>query len=66
MIGAISHVDGMKERIAAQIRVEKGGGIGYSRRHLAGNPAWFRIVVTATRQSGTGTFGHPAATFTDR
>lgn len=31
MIGVISHVEGLKERIAAQIRVDKGGGIGYSR-----------------------------------
>ena len=31
MIGVISHVEGMKERIAAQIRVEKGGGVGHSR-----------------------------------
>ena len=31
MIGVISHVEGMKERISAQIRVEKGGGVGYSR-----------------------------------
>jgi exonuclease SbcC len=31
MIGVISHVEGMKERIPAQIRVEKGGGVGYSR-----------------------------------
>jgi exonuclease SbcC len=31
MIGVISHVEGMKERIAAQIRVDKGGGIGHSR-----------------------------------
>ncbi|MBN3724550.1 AAA family ATPase [Burkholderia sp. Ac-20379] len=31
MIGVISHVDGLKERIATQIRVEKGGGIGHSR-----------------------------------
>lgn len=30
MIGVISHVEGMKERIAAQIKVEKGGGVGYS------------------------------------
>ena len=30
MIGVISHVEGMKERIPAQIRVEKGGGVGYS------------------------------------
>ena len=31
MIGIISHVEALKERITAQIRVEKGGGIGYSR-----------------------------------
>ena len=31
MIGVISHVEAMKERILAQIRVEKGGGIGHSR-----------------------------------
>jgi DNA repair protein SbcC/Rad50 len=31
MIGVISHVEAMKERIPAQIRVEKGGGVGYSR-----------------------------------
>jgi exonuclease SbcC len=31
MIGVISHVDGLKERIATQIKVEKGGGIGHSR-----------------------------------
>lgn len=31
MIGIISHVQAMKERIPAQIRVEKGGGIGHSR-----------------------------------
>lgn len=31
MIGVISHVEGLKERIATQIRVEKGGGIGHSR-----------------------------------
>ncbi len=31
MIGIISHVEALKERIAAQIRVEKGGGIGHSR-----------------------------------
>lgn len=35
MIGVISHVEGMKERIPAQIRVEKGGGVGYSRLCLA-------------------------------
>ncbi|RYF22439.1 MAG: chromosome segregation protein SMC, partial [Comamonadaceae bacterium] len=31
MIGIISHVEALKERIPAQIRVEKGGGVGYSR-----------------------------------
>ena len=31
MIGIISHVEALKERIPAQIRVEKGGGIGHSR-----------------------------------
>lgn len=31
MIGVISHVEGLKERITAQIRVDKGGGIGHSR-----------------------------------
>jgi len=31
MIGIISHVEGMKERIPAQIRVAKGSGVGYSR-----------------------------------
>lgn len=31
MIGVISHVEGLKERIAAQIRVDKGVGIGHSR-----------------------------------
>jgi len=36
MIGVISHVEGMKERIPAQIRVEKGGGVGYSRLCLTG------------------------------
>jgi len=36
MIGVISHVEGMKERIPAQIRVEKSGGVGYSRLCLAG------------------------------
>jgi len=30
MIGVISHVEGLKERIAAQIVVEKGSGIGHS------------------------------------
>jgi len=34
MIGVISHVEGMKERIPAQIRVEKGGGVGYSQLSL--------------------------------
>ena len=31
MIGIISHVEALKERIPAQIRVEKGAGVGYSR-----------------------------------
>jgi exonuclease SbcC len=31
MIGIISHVEALKERIPAQIRVVKGGGIGHSR-----------------------------------
>ena len=31
MIGVISHVEGLKDRIPAQIRVEKGGGVGHSR-----------------------------------
>lgn len=31
MIGMISDVEALKERIPAQIRVEKGGGVGYSR-----------------------------------
>ena len=31
MIGIISHVEALKERIPAQIRVDKGGGIGHSR-----------------------------------
>lgn len=31
MIGIISHVEALKERIAAQIRVEKCAGVGYSR-----------------------------------
>jgi DNA repair protein SbcC/Rad50 len=31
MIGVISHVESLKERISAQIKVEKGGGIGHSR-----------------------------------
>ncbi len=31
MIGIISHVEALKERIPAQIRVEKGGGVGHSR-----------------------------------
>lgn len=34
MIGVISHVDGMKDRIPAQIRVEKGGGVGYSQLRI--------------------------------
>ncbi|MBY0410112.1 MAG: chromosome segregation protein SMC, partial [Burkholderiaceae bacterium] len=31
MIGIISHVEALKERITAQIKVEKGGGVGHSR-----------------------------------
>jgi exonuclease SbcC len=31
MIGVISHVEALKERIATQIRIEKGGGVGHSR-----------------------------------
>jgi exonuclease SbcC len=31
MIGIISHVEGLKERIAAQIKVDKGGSVGHSR-----------------------------------
>ena len=34
MIGVISHVEGLKERIPAQIKVDKGGGIGHSRISL--------------------------------
>lgn len=30
MVGVISHVEGLKERIPTQIRVEKGAGVGYS------------------------------------
>ena len=39
MIGVISHVDGMKERIAAQICVSKGGGVGHSRLEVPGSSA---------------------------
>ena len=41
MIGVISHVEGMKERIAVQIRVSKGAGVGVSRLELVpgGQPA---------------------------
>jgi exonuclease SbcC len=34
MIGIISHVEGLKERIPAQIRVDKGGGIGHSQLRI--------------------------------
>lgn len=34
MIGVISHVDAMKERIPVQIKVRKGNGLGYSRLEL--------------------------------
>lgn len=30
MIGVISHVDALKERIPVQLRVKKGVGLGYS------------------------------------
>ena len=36
MIGIISHVEGLKERIPAQIRVDKGGGVGHSRVQISG------------------------------
>ena len=36
MIGVISHVDSLKERIPTQIRVDKGGGIGHSRLSVVG------------------------------
>lgn len=35
MVGIISHVEGLKERIATQIRVEKGGGVGHSRLSIS-------------------------------
>ncbi|WP_371325348.1 AAA family ATPase [Dechloromonas sp. ZY10] len=35
-IGVISHVEALKERIPAQIRVDKGGGVGHSRLSIAG------------------------------
>ena len=31
MVGIISHVEGLKERISTQIRVEKSAGVGYSK-----------------------------------
>lgn len=34
MIGIISHVEALKERIPTQIHVEKGGGVGYSRLRI--------------------------------
>jgi DNA repair protein SbcC/Rad50 len=36
MIGVISHVEALKDRIATQIRIEKGGGIGHSRLVVSG------------------------------
>lgn len=36
MIGVISHVEALKERIATQIRIEKGGGVGHSRLVVMG------------------------------
>lgn len=36
MIGVISHVESLKERIPAQIRVDKGGGIGHSKLSVVG------------------------------
>ena len=35
MIGVISHVEALKDRIATQIRIEKGGGVGHSRLVLS-------------------------------
>ncbi len=35
MIGVISHVEALKDRISVQIRVEKGGGVGHSRLVVA-------------------------------
>ena len=40
-IGIISHVESLKERIPAQIRVDKGGGVGHSR------------LTVLTRRTGT-------------
>lgn len=37
MIGVISHVESLKERIPAQIRVDKGGGVGHSRLSVVGS-----------------------------
>lgn len=36
MIGVISHIEGMKERIGVQIQVRKAAGIGYSTLELVG------------------------------
>lgn len=36
MIGVISHVEALKDRIATQIRIEKGGGVGHSRLVVSG------------------------------
>lgn len=39
MIGVISHVEALKDRIATQIRIEKGGGVGHSRLVVSGASA---------------------------
>lgn len=39
MIGVISHVEALKDRIATQIRIEKGGGVGHSRLVVSGADA---------------------------
>ncbi|MCK5897257.1 MAG: hypothetical protein KAG20_10640, partial [Cocleimonas sp.] len=44
MIGVISHIDAMKERIPVQIQVSKMAGLGISR--LADN---FRVITTTVK-----------------